>query len=261
MGGAIEQLSVAVGRVSAGAEDAAATARQADGDACAGVKAIAETQAGIRALAQDMESSGAVILALAADTQQIGRVLEVIRAVAEQTNLLALNAAIEAARAGEHGRGFAVVADEVRQLAQRTQQATGEIQGMIESLQAGAERSVAAMQHSHQEVARCVEHTEQTVRLLDRVHCSIEAIKSIGLSTREQLAAVDEVARLIDSARAIAGSTALGAAEVAEDSQLLESLASNLGALCGEFSVSRAGPRGEAPSAERYQGSWGLQPA
>ena len=240
MGAAVEQLAQAVSCVSASAEQAADMAREADADASAGVRAIAETQQSIRALADDMQHSSESILALAADTRQIGRVLEVIRAVADQTNLLALNAAIEAARAGEAGRGFAVVADEVRQLAQRTQQATGEIQGMIETLQAGAERSVAAMQHSHGEVAACVEHTEHTVEVLDRVHGSVEAIKSIGVSTRSQLTAADEVERLIAQAREIAADTARSAAEVAGDSLRLEQVAGNLAELCTGFRLSPA---------------------
>ena len=238
MGDAVEQLSQAVGCVSSGAEQAAEMAHDADADAGAGVSALAETQKCIRALADDMQLGSESILALAADTQQIGQVLDVIRAVAEQTNLLALNAAIEAARAGEAGRGFAVVADEVRQLAQRTQQATGEIQSMIAKLQAGAERSVAVMQRSQDEVTVCVEHTERTVVLLDRVHCSVEAIKSIGASTRSQLATADEVERLIALARTIATDTAQGAADVAEESQRLEQLAGNLGELCTNFRIS-----------------------
>ncbi len=245
MGQAVGQLSAAIVCVSSSAEQASATAQQADADATAGVQAIGETQQCIEALAQDMRDSNAVIHALAEDTRQIGHVLEVIQAVAEQTNLLALNAAIEAARAGEQGRGFAVVADEVRQLAQRTQQATGEIQGMIQALQSGAQRSVAAMQHSQQLVQRCVEYTGNTVALLDRVHCSIEAIKSLGVSTREQLTAAEDVERLIAQAREIAADTARGAADVAEESQRLENLATNLGGLCSGFRISAVAPRDE----------------
>ncbi|MWV11098.1 hypothetical protein F3I62_03225 [Pseudomonas sp. R-28-1W-6] len=243
---AVGHLHQAVSCVSAGAEQAAATALTADADASAGVQAIAETQQCIQALALDMQASNAVIHALAANTRQIGHVLEVIHAVAEQTNLLALNAAIEAARAGEQGRGFAVVADEVRQLAQRTQRATGEIQSMIQALQGGAEHSVVAMQRSQELVQRCVEYTGNTVQLLDRVHCSIEAIKSIGVSTREQLTAAAEVERLIEQARGIAADTARGAAEVAEDSLRLERLAGNLSGLCAGFRIS-----GPAPSRQQ----------
>jgi len=239
MGGAIEQLSHAVGDVSNSAEQAAQTARQADADAAAGATAISDTQSEIHTLSRQMDSSSEVVQQLAAEAQSIDRVLEVIRSVAEQTNLLALNAAIEAARAGEQGRGFAVVADEVRQLAQRTQQATGEIQGMISRLQQGSAKAVSAMAESHAGVARCVGHTERTVTLLDNVHRSIEAIQAIGVSTREQLAATTEVARLIEQVRQVAGDTARDAGEVAGDSQRLAGLAEHLNGLCGQFQVSQ----------------------
>ncbi|WP_374990433.1 methyl-accepting chemotaxis protein [Pseudomonas sp. G34] len=239
MGGAIEQLSHAVGDVSNSAEQAAQTARQADADAAAGAAAISDTQSEIHTLSRQMDSSSEVVQQLAAEAQSIDRVLEVIRSVAEQTNLLALNAAIEAARAGEQGRGFAVVADEVRQLAQRTQQATGEIQGMISRLQQGSAKAVSAMAESHAGVARCVGHTERTVTLLDNVHRSIEAIQAIGVSTREQLAATTEVARLIEQVRQVAGDTARDAGEVAGDSQRLAGLAEHLNGLCGQFQVSQ----------------------
>ncbi|UCJ17839.1 methyl-accepting chemotaxis protein [Pseudomonas sp. MM211] len=239
MGGAIEQMTLAVGEVSTSAEQAAQTARLADRDAAAGASAITDTQSEIQNLARQIDGSSTVVQELADEARAIDKVLEVIRSVAEQTNLLALNAAIEAARAGEQGRGFAVVADEVRQLAQRTQQATGEIQGMIARLQQGSTNAVNAMAESHAGVARCVGHTQRTVALLDNVHRSIEAIQAIGVSTREQLAATAEVARLIEQVRQVAGETARDAGEVAGDSQRLASLAEHLNGLCDQFHVSQ----------------------
>ncbi len=239
MGGAIEQMTLAVGEVSNSAEQAAQTARLADRDAAAGASAITDTQSEIQSLARQIDGSSSVVQELADEARAIDKVLEVIRSVAEQTNLLALNAAIEAARAGEQGRGFAVVADEVRQLAQRTQQATGEIQGMIARLQQGSTNAVNAMAESHAGVARCVGHTQRTVTLLDNVHRSIEAIQAIGVSTREQLAATAEVARLIEQVRQVAGDTARDAGEVAGDSQRLASLAEHLNGLCDQFHVSQ----------------------
>ena len=238
MSSAIEQMNQAVGTVSDSAEQAAQTAQLADRDASAGAQAISDTQSEIQALARQMDSSSQVVQELAEEARAIDKVMEVIRSVAEQTNLLALNAAIEAARAGEQGRGFAVVADEVRQLAQRTQQATGEIQGMIGRLQSGSNNAVSAMGQSHAGVARCVEHTQRTVTLLENVHRSIEAIQAIGVSTREQLAATAEVGRLIEQVRQIADETARDAGEVAADSQRLDELAQHLNGLCSQFQVS-----------------------
>ncbi|WP_231570148.1 methyl-accepting chemotaxis protein [Pseudomonas sp. BIGb0408] len=232
-------MTLAVGEVSNSAEQAAQTARLADRDAAAGASAITDTQSEIQSLARQIDGSSSVVQELADEARAIDKVLEVIRSVAEQTNLLALNAAIEAARAGEQGRGFAVVADEVRQLAQRTQQATGEIQGMIARLQQGSTNAVNAMAESHAGVARCVGHTQRTVALLDNVHRSIEAIQAIGVSTREQLAATAEVARLIEQVRQVAGDTARDAGEVAGDSQRLASLAEHLNGLCDQFHVSQ----------------------
>ena len=216
------------------------TSLQTDASASKGREVIRDTVEVLHRLASAMENATQSIQALVEQGKAVETIVAAISGIADQTNLLALNAAIEAARAGEQGRGFAVVADEVRQLAQRTQQATGEIQGMISRLQQGSANAVSAMAESHAGVTRCVGHTERTVALLDNVHRSIEAIQTIGVSTREQLAATTEVARLIEQVRQVAGDTARDAGEVAGDSQRLASLAEHLNGLCGQFRISQS---------------------
>jgi len=233
----VEQLSHAVLQVSENTERAAASAQAANMDAAAGIQAISTAQADIRELATELEGCAVIVQGLATDSQQVSRVVEVINQVAEQTNLLALNAAIEAARAGEHGRGFAVVADEVRQLARRTQQATEEIRAIIEHLQQSSAEAANAMQQSRKGVEGCVERTEQTARLLAGIHRSVEAISVIGVSTREQLANAGEMTRLVEEIGSVADHTRNEADRVAEDSQRLERLAEQLRTLCQQFRV------------------------
>lgn len=241
IGQTVEQLSAAVVQVSQQTERAAQSAQQVDNDVAAGIAAIGDAQTGIGELASEIGTCSEVVQALARDTQQINKVLDVIHAVADQTNLLALNAAIEAARAGEHGRGFAVVADEVRQLARRTQDATGEIQALVVCLQEGSANAVGAMAQSTHGVERCVGHTEHIAQLLRDINQSIEAVQVIGVSTREQLASADALSALVEQIRAVAAQSASDAVGVSGDSQRLERLAGHLLNLCRQFEVSGEG--------------------
>ncbi|MEQ8662537.1 MAG: HAMP domain-containing methyl-accepting chemotaxis protein, partial [Gammaproteobacteria bacterium] len=147
---AMQQVSSAVDDVAGHAHRAAEAAVQADGESRRGLEVVKASQATIDELAAEVGTTAELIGAVKTNSLNIGTVLDVIRGIAEQTNLLALNAAIEAARAGEQGRGFAVVADEVRSLASRTQQSTQEIHDMIDRLQAGANQAVEAMEHGRQ---------------------------------------------------------------------------------------------------------------
>jgi len=196
---AIEEMSATVHEVAQNAGKAAGVASSADHEAIQGKQQVESTVKAIHDLSRQVQASAAVIHSLRSDSENIGSVLDVIRNVAEQTNLLALNAAIEAARAGEHGRGFAVVADEVRTLAQRTQESTDEIQGIIEQLQGAALKAVEAMDES----LKYTESTEATAKeaggSLDRIFSAVESIRDmndmIASAAEEQSLVAEEINR------------------------------------------------------------------
>ena len=192
---AINQMSATVQEVARSAEAASHSANQANDSAMNDHDVVQSTINAINSLADEVISSSDVIAKLESNSDDIGRVLDVIKGIAEQTNLLALNAAIEAARAGEQGRGFAVVADEVRTLAQRTQESTQEIQSMIEALQAGARNAGEAMQSSRTRAESC---TQQAAEANDSLQSILSAVKEINelnaqiASASEQQSAVAE---------------------------------------------------------------------
>ncbi|NLW04231.1 MAG: methyl-accepting chemotaxis protein, partial [Pseudomonadaceae bacterium] len=151
---AMNEMSVTAVEIASHAAETANATDQADQSSAHGNEVVHQTSEGISRLAAEVNQAAQVIRKLNEYSENIGSILDVISSISEQTNLLALNAAIEAARAGEHGRGFAVVADEVRQLAQRSQEATGQIHGMIEQLQQGVEESVTVIERSHKEAEK-----------------------------------------------------------------------------------------------------------
>jgi len=236
---AVEQMSASVREVAQNAQHTADTAHQADGDAATGRQVVLTAGEAIAALAQGIEQAAAVIHTLEQRSDEISSVLDVIRGIAEQTNLLALNAAIEAARAGEQGRGFAVVADEVRNLASRTQSSTREIQSMIENLQAGARSSVEVMRQSRSQAEHSVAQAEAAGESLNAITRGVQGITDmsaqIATAVEEQSAVSEEIARSISSIRQAADGNAQTSAEIEQASNRLVSLAEELRTLARQF--------------------------
>lgn len=192
-------------------------------------------------LATEIESASNVINEVNQHSADIGGILDVIRGVADQTNLLALNAAIEAARAGEQGRGFAVVADEVRSLASKTQESTEEIQAMIEELQKGSRSAVSVMTNSKKQAELCVEQSEQAAVALDgitnSVHQANDMSDQIVIAAQEQNQVSSEISERLESIVAIAEQTATGASQTELSSQEVAKLAEELRLSVAEFKL------------------------
>lgn len=200
-----------------------------------------ENKATIEVLARDVEDASQVINKLHQDSASIGSILDVIRGIADQTNLLALNAAIEAARAGEQGRGFAVVADEVRTLASRTQESTREINAMIEVLQEGAEKAVAVMDQGKQQTAKCVEQSELATQALDMISEAVrrahDVSSQIEQSAREQNLVSQDISEKLETIVGIAEETTAGAHQTSESSEEVARLAEELQSSIRQFKV------------------------
>ncbi len=238
---AVDQMSSTIREVGSNATEAAEATRQADQAAKAGQQVVGKALMDINVLAENVEHAAEVVHKLEEDTTTIGGVLDVINGIAEQTNLLALNAAIEAARAGEQGRGFAVVADEVRTLAQRTQQSTQEIQDMIERLQSGAKTSVQVMERGQAQARSCVEQAAQAGETLEEITSAVSRIaemnQQIAAASDQQIRVVGEISDNVVNIKRVAEENAGGSQEAARAASQLEQLAGRLESMVRQFRV------------------------
>ena len=238
---AMNEMTATVQEVSNNATQAADAANNADNESQTGNAVVRATVNSINDLAADLENATTVINTLKTDTESISAIIDVIRGIAEQTNLLALNAAIEAARAGEQGRGFAVVADEVRTLASRTQQSTEEINNMIGRLQNGANSAVEVMENSFGRAQSTVEQAAKAGKSLDDITNSVATISEMNLqianAAKEQSAVAEEINKNIIEINGIAEETTAASEYVAQTSSELSGLSHKLIELVGKFKV------------------------
>ncbi len=244
----IEQAATAVNQMTAAVEEVARNAvstsdatRQSSQSAQLGQERVSETASAINALASDVQNTGELVQSLANQSQDIGKVLDVIRAIAEQTNLLALNAAIEAARAGESGRGFAVVADEVRALAYRTQQSTQEIEQMVQGMRSGSSLALESMQASASRAASTLALAERAGEALVTITASVHEIHErnlvIASAAEEQAQVAREVDRNLVNIRDLSVRSAAGADQTSASSHELSQLANALQGMVRRFQL------------------------
>ncbi|PCR97578.1 methyl-accepting chemotaxis protein [Pseudomonas fluorescens] len=236
---AMNQMTATVHDVARNAEEAALAAQTADDKVESGQQVVRQSMARIEQLADSATSASSSIESLSAEIQNIGTVLGVIKSVAEQTNLLALNAAIEAARAGEQGRGFAVVADEVRALARRTQQSTEEIERLVSALRSAAHSSVQQIQSSGELVKLAVSDALQTESALGSIAAAVSLIQQmnqqIAAAAEEQSSVAEEINRSVTSIRASADQSSIAMRGNAASSVELAQLGSELKGMVGHF--------------------------
>lgn len=236
---ATNEMTYASQEVANNASGAAEAAQEADAGAREGTEVMNNTIASVNQLEADVQNVANVMSKLSEDTSKIGSVLDVIKGIAEQTNLLALNAAIEAARAGEQGRGFAVVADEVRTLAQRTQESTEEIHQIISAVSSGTHDAIKAMEISQQRTAESVELSQKAGTAINSVTQAVDAIKGmntqIATAAEEQSSVADDINSNINGVAQLAQETHEVVEQSRDITKKLADLASNFRSLAGQY--------------------------
>jgi len=238
---AVNEMTTAVEEVARNAVSTSDATRQSSESAQLGQARVSDTASAINALASDVQHTGELVQSLANQSQDIGKVLDVIRAIAEQTNLLALNAAIEAARAGESGRGFAVVADEVRALAYRTQQSTQEIEQMVQGMRTGSSLALDSMQASAARATTTLALAERAGEALETITASVHEIHErnlvIASAAEEQAQVAREVDRNLVNIRDLSVRSAAGADQTRASSHELSQLANALQGMVRRFQL------------------------
>ncbi|WCE28872.1 HAMP domain-containing methyl-accepting chemotaxis protein [Vibrio sp. SCSIO 43137] len=238
---AMNEMSTTVHDVADNAAKASDAANDADKQASSGARVVEQTISSINSLSGSVNQSSDRLNEVQQQVENISNILKIILEIAEQTNLLALNAAIEAARAGEQGRGFAVVADEVRSLAERTQGSTSEIQGIIEQLQQGTRLTVEAMGEGKDQADKCVEQAQDASSALHAITNSISIINDMNMqiasASEQQSAVAEEINKNVDNVKQVAEENSVAANQTSSSSAEIARLAEGLGQLVSQFKV------------------------